>query len=227
MGGELNFRTTQSGGITRTIGMRITHDHYTKMTSDGNFYSATSDYHEMGQHLSTSFGTVFWNGHTTSTNYTMFLDHKNNADDNTSLYFGAYTNASYRIKMFSDGDIQNHDNSYSALSDEKLKQDIEDASSQWNDIKNLQVRKFKWKSKPEKGYYLGLIAQEAEKVSPGLVRETEDIGPAKEDGGIEKFGTTTKTLKYSVLYMKAVKALQEAITRIETLESDVKALKGE
>ena len=96
-----------------------------------------------------------------------------------------------------------------------------------NDIKNLQVRKFKWKSKPEKGYYLGLIAQEAEKVSPGLVRETEDIGPAKEDGGIEKFGTTTKTLKYSVLYMKAVKALQEAMTRIETLESDVKALKGE
>ena len=227
LGGELNFRTSAAGGITRTIGIKLTHDHYTKMTSDGNFYSATSDYHEMGQHLSTSFGTVFWNGHTTSTNYTMFLDHKNNADDNTSLYFGAYTNASYRIKMFSDGDIQNHDNSYSALSDEKLKQDIEDASSQWNDIKNLQVRKFKWKSKPEKGYYLGLIAQEAEKVSPGLVRETEDIGPANEDGGIEKFGTTTKTLKYSVLYMKAVKALQEAMTRIETLESDVKGLKGE
>ena len=65
------------------------------------------------------------------------------------------------------------------------------------------------------------------KESPGLVRETEDIGPANEDGGIEKIGTTTKTLKYSVLYMKAVKALQEAITRIETLESDVKALKGE
>ena len=28
------------------------------------------------------------------------------------------------------------------------------------------------------------------------------------------------------LYMKAVKALQEAMTRIETLEAEVKALKG-
>ena len=33
-----------------------------------------------------------------------------------------------------------------------------------------------------------------------------------------------KAIKYSILYMKAVKALQEAMTRIETLESKVKAL---
>ena len=33
-----------------------------------------------------------------------------------------------------------------------------------------------------------------------------------------------KTMKYSVLYMKAVKALQEAMTRIETLEAKVKTL---
>ena len=33
-------------------------------------------------------------------------------------------------------------------------------------------------------------------------------------------------LKYSVLYMKAIKALQEAQTRIETLEAKVSALEG-
>ena len=32
-------------------------------------------------------------------------------------------------------------------------------------------------------------------------------------------GTVTKSVKYSVLYMKAVKALQEAMERIETLEA--------
>ena len=32
-------------------------------------------------------------------------------------------------------------------------------------------------------------------------------------------GTTTKSVRYSVLYMKAIKALQEAQTRIETLET--------
>jgi len=33
-----------------------------------------------------------------------------------------------------------------------------------------------------------------------------------------------KAIKYSVLYMKAIKALQEAMERIETLEAKVKAL---
>ena len=36
-----------------------------------------------------------------------------------------------------------------------------------------------------------------------------------------------KGVKYSVLYMKAIKALQEAMAKIETLEADVKTLKGE
>ena len=43
---------------------------------------------------------------------------------------------------------------------------------------------------------------------------------------LEEGGTTTKSVKYSILYMKAVKALQEAMTRIEALEADVKTLKG-
>ena len=43
---------------------------------------------------------------------------------------------------------------------------------------------------------------------------------------MKDLGTTTKSVKYSVLYMKAVKALQEAMARIETLEAEVKALKG-
>ena len=37
-------------------------------------------------------------------------------------------------------------------------------------------------------------------------------------------GQKVKSVKYSVLYMKAIKALQEAQTRIETLETKVQAL---
>ena len=71
---------------------------------------------------------------------------------------------------------------------------------------------------------LGLIAQEVETAGMnGLVKENPDInGETNED-----LGTTTKSIKYSVLYMKAVKALQEAMTRIETLEAKVTALEGE
>ena len=38
--------------------------------------------------------------------------------------------------------------------------------------------------------------------------------------------STIKSVKYSVLYMKSVKALQEAMARIETLETKVTALEG-
>jgi len=56
----------------------------------------------------------------------------------------------------------------------------------------------------------------------GLVEENTD-----RDEEMKDLGTTTKSVKYSVLYMKAVKCLQEAMTRIEALEAEVKALKGE
>jgi hypothetical protein len=115
-----------------------------------------------------------------------------------------------------DGDLKNTNNSYGAISDQKLKENIVDASSQWVDIKALQVRRYNFKE--ETGYnthtQIGLVAQEVELVSPGLVNESPDCDAEGND-----LGTVTKGVNYSVLYMKAVKALQEAMERIETLES--------
>jgi len=56
----------------------------------------------------------------------------------------------------------------------------------------------------------------------GLVVNNIDRDPDT----FEDLGTTTKEVKYSVLYMKAIKALQEAMARIETLETKVTALEG-
>jgi hypothetical protein len=113
------------------------------------------------------------------------------------------------------GDVRNTNNSYGAISDIKLKENVVDAVSQWDDIKALQVRKYNFKE--EAGHQthtqIGLIAQEVELVSPGLVSESPD---RDEDGN--DLGTVTKSVNYSVLYMKAVKALQEAMERIEALE---------
>ena len=65
----------------------------------------------------------------------------------------------------------------------------------------------------------GLIAQEVETVSPGLV-ETTDVreGETVLDADGNQL-ESIKSINYSVLYMKSVKALQEAQTRIETLET--------
>jgi len=117
------------------------------------------------------------------------------------------------------GNCENTNGSYGAISDYKLKQDIVDASSQWDDIKNLRVRKYRFKDKPDEALQIGVIAQELETISPGLVEESVD-----RDIGGNDLGTTTKSVKYSILYMKAVKALQEAMARIEQLEAKVAAL---
>jgi hypothetical protein len=72
---------------------------------------------------------------------------------------------------------------------------------------------------------LGVVAQEAELISPGLIEESPDTDTT-DSGEIINLGTTTKYVKYSVLYMKAIKCLQEAMAKIEVLETEVAALKA-
>jgi hypothetical protein len=157
----------------------------------------------------TSNGHVLLN---TSTDLAFFsvVDDTYGASDLFIRTFGA-SSASFIVR--GDGDCENTNNSYGAFSDVKLKENVSDASSQWSDIKALRVRKFNLKTRPS-DTHIGLIAQETELVSPGLVSELPD---RDEDGN--DLGTVTKSVKYSVLYMKAVKALQEAMERIETLET--------
>ena len=59
----------------------------------------------------------------------------------------------------------------------------------------------------------------------GLVTEEKDT-QLNAEGKMTDLGTTTKTVKSSILYMKAVKALQEAMARIEALETRVATLEG-
>ena len=117
-----------------------------------------------------------------------------------------------KFVIFATGDCQNANNSFAGFSDVNLKQDITDAGSQWDDIKNLRVRKYRFKNNPTGPLQIGCIAQEVETVSAGLI----DTDP--EEG--------FKSLKYSVLYMKGIKCLQEAMARIEALETEVAALKA-
>jgi hypothetical protein len=124
-------------------------------------------------------------------------------------YGGSVTTS---LIIYTNGNVQNTNNSYGAISDIKLKENIVDAGSQWSDLKALQVRKYNFKE-GQTHTQIGLVAQEVELISPGLVTESPDRDSEGND-----LGTVTKSVNYSVLYMKAVKALQEAMERIETLE---------
>jgi hypothetical protein len=129
------------------------------------------------------------------------------------VFFYATANNVNTFNVFNNGNVTNTNNSYGAISDIKLKENIVDATSQWSDIKALQVRKYNFKE-GQTHTQIGLVAQEVELISPGLVTESPDRDEEGND-----LGTVTKSVNYSVLYMKAVKALQEAMERIETLEA--------
>ena len=183
--GRLEFHTTANGTGSPTERMRITSNGETRVFSSGN-------------------GIRSHNSSAASTSANLFLGyHSASSTSNGTNSFRVYTN----------GNVVNTNNSYGAISDAKLKENIVDASSQWDDIKDLRVRNYNF-IEGQTHTQIGVVAQEVETVSPGLVTESPDLDEEGND-----LGTVTKSVNYSVLYMKAVKALQEAMTRIETLET--------
>ena len=162
---------------------------------------------------------------------------------NMRLYSDVGGTETETFRIENDGDVKNTNNSYGSLSDKRIKQDITDANSQWEDIKNLKIVNYKRKDQVAEGLdipMIGVIAQDLEEAgmnglvsesipSTGEIRANSEFGTLEDivdkDGNIEgvkeipKEGVTVKSVKYSVLYMKAIKALQEAITKIETLET--------
>ena len=146
-------------------------------------------------------------------------------DTATSSVFRTFGSGSGEFRTLGNGNAQNTNNSYGAISDRELKENEVEANSQWNDIKALQIKNYNLKSQPNQTH-LGVIAQDLEASGMnGVVEQNQDevysehdvLPEGKNIGDVKEKGY--KTVKYSILYMKAVKALQEAMERIETLET--------
>jgi hypothetical protein len=223
--GGLAFETTASGVSTERV----------RITSGGDFLiNETSASAKLEVANGAERQVSFRLNNTNSSPVGMQVRYGTDINATGNRFIDCIGNATTRFLVFSNGNVQNTNNSYGQISDEKLKQDIVDAGSQWEDIKNIQVKKFRFKENPDGVLQIGVIAQELELVSPGLVDESvdyEQVEITDGEGNVtteqQATGTTTKSVKYSVLYMKAVKALQEAMERIETLEAKVAALEAQ
>ena len=264
--GQTRFKRNIGGGSEITDAI-ISYHNYWKFTMDGNHVAATGQYYEFYQTYQT--WTIVMEQ--TNANPWGYYFNYHAAPDNDTNYFLAFDDGdgtTARLRVDSDGDVKNHDNSYGAISDERIKQDIKDANSQWDDIKAIKIRNFKKKDDVrqygDKAWeQIGVIAQELEAVSPKLIKGAEptkgdiisssdfgtlvddttkpdtyyeegdtipdgkQVGDAKTYKKKVEIKEKVKAVKYSILYMKAIKALQEAMTRIETLEAKVKVLEGE
>ena len=109
----------------------------------------------------------------------------------------------------------------SDISDVNLKENITDAPSQWADVKATRVTNFEYTeaSGQPSGKHIGWIAQEVKAISPGCVEEISEV----DDEG-NPTDESCLAIKTQVMLVKAYKALQEAMERIEVLEEKINSL---
>jgi hypothetical protein len=227
MPGRIVLATTADGASSPTERMRITSSGYLKVSNNGDYSpsGSSSNSHVVSSNESglESFSVVSQS--TSFTNDALRVEGYRNTTNNTWYFIGCFnrTAGAFKFRVADSGNCTNTNNSYTGISDIKLKENIVDANSQWDDIKALQVRNYNFREETGQPPHrqIGLVAQELELVCPNLVDESPD---RDEDGN--DLGTVTKSVNYSVLYMKAVKALQEAMERIEQLEAKVAALES-
>jgi hypothetical protein len=105
---------------------------------------------------------------------------------------------------------------YNTTSDSRLKTNITDASSALSDLSQVRVRSFDWIEDGHDRVKYGFVAQELNNIAPYAVSEGDH-----KDEVIQEWGVSN-----SSMVPLLTKALQEAIAKIETLETEVAALKA-
>lgn len=168
---------TAAVGDTLTLGAngaesaRIGTTNYIKASNTGTYQNASGSGHD----FETSIGNAL-------TAYNSDLG--GGANVITAVGVGAYTgrlyvgvnNGAVNYQVNSDGSLQNATNSYGALSDPKLKDIIGTKGSTWEKTKQYNWIEYYLKSDTEHTFkMLGLNAEEAAAVSPGVVDESPDL----------------------------------------------------
>jgi hypothetical protein len=194
---------------------------------------------------------VQWENTNTGGSFLRFRYNGVTPDNNTVHFLHGSDGTANRVYIYSDGDLANHDGAYGTISDVKLKQDIEDVRSYWDDFKQLQYRKFRHKTDVEANadapYRLGLVAQEVETIFPALVPESPDPDIETEEAVVDEdgeavldedgnptyetistpSGTTHKWIKSSIIEGPIMgSVVQELQTRLEAAEAKITALES-
>ena len=160
------------------------------------------------------------------------------------LFSGLNTSDATTFFVLGNGDVRNTNNSYGAISDIKLKENIEDATPKLDDLLKVKIRNYNLIGDDKK--QIGVIAQELEEVFPLMVDELEDFEEVEvpqldeegnevlnEDGELVTTkqrvskGTTTKSVKYSVFVPMLIKAIQEQQEQIQELKTEIDSLKNQ
>ena len=216
---EISHETNGADKAGAALGLSIGNGGESTNAADLTFSTAS------GGSLSTKM-TLGSAGHVrfvcSDTSVTSLTLKKSDAGADSIDYLQCRSNGnSLMMKVGGNGGISNFQSNDSNLSDETMKKNIVDCESIIEKFKQWKLRKFNYNSDVD-GTPLtyGLIAQEIETVHSDLVNE--DF-PTEDEEGNE---VMKKSVKDHQLMMLGFKALQEAIAKIESLETKVAALEA-
>jgi hypothetical protein len=207
--GCLVFSTTADGASSPTERMRISSTGQTRLGHANNEYN------------------LYVNGSATSGFTTALLetDFSGYAPNNTTAVFiKCGDTAAIRAEIRSNGGLANFSANNVNLSDRNAKKDIVPAAGTWNYLKEWEIVNFRYKDQPDDAdLNMGVIAQQVAESCPEVITVFQEAKEATEDQPAREQQLGVKDQQ--MMWM-AIKALQEAQSRIETLEAKVAALEG-
>ncbi len=219
--GSINYKADSSSG-GNTIMTFNTGDNTERMRilNGGTVYigDVTNSYgysaHHIAKDSSQGYALIIRNSNTSTNNNSVIQLNQAETTSTTQGYFmicrqGDPNSGTNRLWITSNGDVKNVNNSYGAISDERLKENIVDATPKLDDLMKVKVRNFNLKGEETK--QIGVVAQELEEVFPGMIDESKN--PDSDDE------TLYKSVKYSVFVPMLIKSIQELKAEIELLKN--------
>ena len=187
-----------------------------KIGATGNFTFNKTDELDNG-----AVGHILRAG-STSPNMTTVFNTSSSASSTYHLFNTNATNNGYRFYVQANGGVYNFSGNNHNLSDEREKKNITLMGSVFNTFKQFVFKDFNYISESDSiTKKHGLIAQEVELIDSNLVDDGFKTAVDSEGNDVLRKG-----LKEEQFMMIGFKALQEAIAKIEVLETKVAALES-
>jgi hypothetical protein len=226
--GRLVFSTTTDGASSPTERMTIRSDGYAHFAGDGQSYTGTN-YHTFDSNGTTQWTAGFFHNGNGANPYGILIRYPNSnpGSAGNNQFLQCYGQTTKLAEIRSNGGIANYTANDANLCDEREKKNIETLDSTWDCLKHWEVKKFHYiqeQDTDDKKY--GVIAQQIAPHCPEVI--TDWVKQKAEDAVLDDDGNvvtpaveevTRMGVKEQQMMWMAIKALQEAQTRIETLET--------
>jgi hypothetical protein len=221
--GRLVFSTTADGASSPTERMRIKENGQVWINSTANIAGTSASTMFQVTATGADFSAAITN--TNATPIGLFIRYSTAANNTGSEFLYCADSSALRASIRSNGGLANYSANDVNLSDINTKKDISLATGTWDCLKDWEIVNFRYKDQSDDAdLNLGVIAQQVAESCPEVItvfqeaKEATETEPAQE----ERLG-----VKEQQMMWMAIKALQEAQLRIETLEAEVAALKAQ